>query len=218
MALPSLLLRRNPPCPDMRRFNGDTLVIASHNRGKIREFQDLLAPFGISVRSAGEFGLAEPAETESTFVGNARIKAHFTARECRLPALSDDSGIMVDALGGAPGVQTADWATTCHGRDFRRAMERVHHLLEQGNAPQPRTARFRCALCLAWPDGHDEVFEGTVEGQVVWPMRGEQGFGFDPVFLPEGETETFAEMDPRRKHGISHRARAFASLVSSCIA
>lgn len=202
----------------MRRFNDSTLVIASHNEGKIREFKSLLEPFGIIIRSAGEFGLSEPAETEVTLIGNARIKAHYTARNCQIPALSDDSGIMVDALEGAPGVHTADWAETGNGRDFRQAMKRVHDLLEERDAPQPRTARFRCALCLAWPDGHDEVFEGSVEGRIVWPMRGELGFGFDPVFLPDGETETFGEMDPRRKHRISHRAKAFDSLVTGCFA
>lgn len=202
----------------MRRLNGGTLVIASHNEGKLREFQALLEPFGIAIRSVGELGMAEPAETESTFAGNARIKAHFAARESHLPALSDDSGITVDALDGAPGIHTADWAATRNGRDFRQAMQRVQRLLEDCNAPQPRTAQFRCALCLAWPDGHDEIFEGVVEGQVVWPMRGDLGFGFDPVFLPEGESETFGEMDPHRKHSMSHRARAFAMLVTSCIA
>jgi len=202
----------------MRRLDGGILVIASHNGGKLREFDDLLEPFGITVRSAGEFGLAEPAETSSTFIGNARIKAHFAARETEQPALSDDSGIAIDALNGAPGVHTADWAATNGGRDFTHAMERVNQLIEKRNAPRPRTARYRCALCLAWPDGHDEIFEGTVDGQVVWPMRGDLGFGFDPVFLPDGETETFGEMEPHRKHRMSHRAKAFATMVAGCIA
>ncbi len=201
----------------MRRLNGGSLVIASHNNGKVREFQTLLEPYGITTRSAGDLGLTAPDETENTLVGNARIKAHFTARECQMPALSDDSGIMVDALGGAPGVHTPDWAATEHGRDFRKAMRRVHNLLEECDAPRPRTARFRCALCLAWPDGHDGIFEGVVEGQIVWPMRGELGFGFDPVFQPDGESVTFGEMEPLRKHRISHRAKAYASLVASCI-
>ncbi len=202
----------------MRRLEGGTVVIASHNEGKLREFRVLLDPFRITVHSAGEFDLAEPAETESSFVGNARIKAHFAARGCQLPALSDDSGITVDALEGAPGVHTADWASTGNGRDFVQAMERVHRLLQERLAPYPRTAQFRCILCLAWPDGHDEVFEGIVGGQVVWPMRGDLGFGFDPVFVPDGESETFGEMNPQRKHSMSHRADAFTKLVAGCIA
>ena len=211
-------MRRNVPWPDMRRFDGNKLVIASHNEGKLREFRLLLEPFGITVLSAGEFGLPEPAETESSFAGNARIKAHFATRGSQLPALSDDSGITVDALKGAPGIHTADWASTDNGRDFVQAMERVNRLLEECDAPYPRTAQFRCVLCLAWPDGHDQVFEGVVGGQVVWPMRGELGFGFDPVFLPDGESETFGEMDPERKHSMSHRADAFTKLVAGCIA
>ncbi len=202
----------------MRRFDGNRLVIASHNAGKVREIGELMRPFGVSVFSAGDLDLAEPEETEDTFAGNARIKAHFAARHSGLPALSDDSGIQVDALGGAPGVHTADWAETGNGRDFAMAMTMVWSLLEEKNAARPRTARFCCTLCLAWPDGHDELFEGSVEGQVVWPMRGTRGFGFDPVFLPDGETETFGEMDPAKKHGMSHRADAFAKLVAGCFA
>ncbi len=202
----------------MRRFDGDRLVIASHNAGKVREIGELMRPFGVAVISAGDLDLAEPEETEDTFAGNARIKAHFAARHSGLPALSDDSGIQVDALGGAPGVHTADWAETGNGRDFAMAMTKVWTLLEEKNAARPRTARFCCTLCLAWPDGHDELFEGSVEGQVVWPMRGTRGFGFDPVFLPDGETETFGEMDPAKKHGMSHRADAFAKLVAGCFA
>ncbi len=202
----------------MRRFDGDRLVIASHNAGKVREIGELMRPFGVAVFSAGDLDLAEPEETEDTFAGNARIKAHFAARHSGLPALSDDSGIQVDALGGAPGVHTADWAETGNGRDFAMAMTKVWTLLEEKSAARPRTARFCCTLCLAWPDGHDELFEGSVEGQVVWPMRGTRGFGFDPVFLPDGETETFGEMDPAKKHGMSHRADAFAKLVAGCFA
>lgn len=201
-----------------RHFGGSDLVIASHNAGKLREIAALLAPFGISVKSAAEFGLQEPEETEDNFAGNARIKAHFAAKGSGLPALSDDSGIMVDALDGAPGVYTADWAETPDGRDFPMAMERVWRLLEDKGAPEPRHARFCCTLCLAWPDGHDEVFAGTVEGRIVWPMRGDRGFGFDPVFLPDGETETFGEMDPAKKHAMSHRADAFDKLVKACFA
>jgi XTP/dITP diphosphohydrolase len=199
-----------------RRFEGGRLVIASHNVGKIREIGALLAPFGVDVISAGDLGLDEPEETEHTFHGNARIKAHAAATTSGLPALSDDSGIEVDALGGAPGVHTADWAETGQGRDFVMAMERLWSELEACNAPEPRTCRFRCTLCLAWPDGHDEVFDGVVEGRVVWPMRGQEGFGFDPVFLPHGEDETFGEMDPAKKHAMSHRADAFAKLVAGC--
>ncbi|MEZ5714533.1 MAG: RdgB/HAM1 family non-canonical purine NTP pyrophosphatase [Paracoccaceae bacterium] len=200
----------------MRKFDGDALVIATHNKGKLREIAELLAPFGVAVSSAADHGLEEPDETENTFAGNARIKAHFAAKATGLPALSDDSGITVEALDGAPGVYTADWAETPAGRDFPMAMEKVWRLLEERNAPFPRKAAFHATLCLAWPDGHDEIFEGIVRGQVVWPMRGQNGFGFDPVFLPDGETETFGEMDPAKKHGMSHRADAFAKFVKGC--
>ncbi|PIE15955.1 MAG: non-canonical purine NTP pyrophosphatase, RdgB/HAM1 family [Rhodobacterales bacterium] len=199
-----------------RRFEGDKLVIASHNAGKIREIGALLAPFGVNVVSAGDLGLEEPEETEDTFAGNARIKAHFAAKASGLPALSDDSGITVDALDGQPGVYTADWAETPEGRDFPMAMTKVWTLLEEKNAPEPRTAAFNCTLCLAWPDGHDELFEGIVRGAVSWPMRGDQGFGFDPIFVPDGHSQTFGEMDPAQKHAMSHRADAFAKLVSDC--
>lgn len=202
----------------MRRFDGDTLVIASHNAGKLVEIADLLMPFGISVTSAGELGLSEPIEDQDTFTANARIKAHFAAKASGLPALSDDSGITVDALDGAPGVYTADWAETPNGRDFPMAMTKVWDLLEDKNAAEPRTAAFNCILCLAWPDGHDEIFEGRVDGRLVWPMKGDEGFGFDPIFLPNGEAETFGEMDPARKKQISHRADAFAKLVAGCFA
>lgn len=200
----------------MRKFTDKKLVIASHNAGKVREIGALLEPFGVEVISAGALGFEEPDETEDNFAGNARIKAHFAAKESGLPALSDDSGISVDALGGAPGVYTADWAETPSGRDFPMAMEKVWTKLEKIDAPVPRSAQFNCTLCLAWPDGHDEVFEGIVRGQVVWPMRGTDGFGFDPVFLPDGEVETFGEMDPAKKHAMSHRADAFAKLVAGC--
>ena len=202
----------------MRRLQGDKLVIASHNAGKIREIRVLLEPFGVEVLSASDFDLDEPEETESTFAGNARIKAHFAAKATGLPAMSDDSGIEVDALDNAPGVYTADWAETPNGRDFPMAMTKVWNLLEDKQAPAPRTARFCCTLCLAWPDGHDEIFAGRVDGQVVWPMQGDLGFGFDPIFLPDGETETFGQMDPAKKHGMSHRADAFRKLVAGCFA
>lgn len=202
----------------MRRFDGDKLVIASHNAGKLVEISELLQPFGISVTSASDLGLEEPEETEDNFAGNARIKAHFAAKASGLPALSDDSGITVDALDGAPGVYTADWAETPNGRDFPMAMTKVWDLLEEKSAPEPRTAAFNCTLCLAWPDGHDEIFDGRVDGRLVWPMKGELGFGFDPIFLPNGEALTFGEMDPARKKQISHRAHAFAKLVAGCFA
>lgn len=199
-----------------RRLEGDRLVIATHNKGKLREIAELMAPHGVQVVSAGALGLEEPVETESTFAGNARIKAHFAAQATGLPALSDDSGIIVDALDGAPGVYTADWAETPNGRDFAMAMTRVWTLLEEKQAPEPRTARFNATLCLAWPDGHDELFVGQVEGRVVWPMRGDKGFGFDPVFLPDGKTQTFGEMDPAEKAAMSHRTVAFRKLVEGC--
>lgn len=201
-----------------RKVSSSRIVIASHNKGKVREIGVLLEPFSVDVVSAGELGLEEPAETEDTFAGNARIKAHAAAKASGLPALSDDSGLIVDALDGAPGVYTADWAETPTGRDFGMAMEKVWRLLEDKSAPMPRTARFNCTLCLAWPDGHDELFAGQVEGHLVWPMRGDKGFGFDPMFQPIGETETFGEMDPNRKHAMSHRAVAFAQLVERCFA
>ncbi|MEE9388190.1 MAG: RdgB/HAM1 family non-canonical purine NTP pyrophosphatase [Paracoccaceae bacterium] len=202
----------------MRKFSGSTLVIASHNKGKLREISKLVLPFGVLPLSASKFKLAEPEETEDNFAGNARIKAHFAAKETGLPALSDDSGITVDELDGAPGVYTADWAETPDGRDFPMAMSKVWSLLELQNIPEPRRAQFRCTLCLAWPDGHDEVFEGLVSGRLVWPMRGNLGFGFDPIFIPDGKDQTFGEMDPDEKHAISHRADAFEKLVAGCFA
>lgn len=198
----------------MRRFTGDRLLVATHNKGKLEEIAALLEPFGITCVGAAELGLPEPEETESTFVGNARIKAHAAAQATGLPALADDSGIEMDGLGGAPGVYTADWAATPRGRDFVQAMTRTWEELEKAGAPYPRTARFRATMVLAWPDGHDEVFEGKVEGQVVWPMRGRQGHGYDPMFQPEGHAITFAEMDAAEKNRISHRADAFGKLVA----
>ncbi|SLN11516.1 Non-canonical purine NTP pyrophosphatase [Aquimixticola soesokkakensis] len=200
----------------MRRFTGNKLVLASHNKGKLREISALLAPLGIEVISAGDLGLAEPEETESTYAGNARIKAHFAAKASGLPALSDDSGLSVDALDGTPGVFTADWAETPQGRDFAMAMGKVWHKLEDAHAPAPRRAQFNCTLCVAWPDGHDEIFAGQVHGQLTWPMRGTLGFGFDPMFVPDGHSETFGEMDPAKKHAMSHRAVAFEKLMSDC--
>jgi XTP/dITP diphosphohydrolase len=199
-----------------RPFSGDRLLVATHNKGKLEEIADLLKPYGVSVVGAAEMNLPEPEETETTFVGNARIKAHAAAKATGLPALSDDSGIEIDALDGAPGVYTADWAETPNGRDFVMAMERAHRELEAKNAPHPRTARFCCTLVLAWPDGHDEVFPGVMPGQVVWPMRGDQGHGYDPIFQPDGYDITFGEMDRWEKNRISHRADAFRKLVEGC--
>uniref|UniRef100_UPI004048B65B RdgB/HAM1 family non-canonical purine NTP pyrophosphatase n=1 Tax=Yoonia sp. TaxID=2212373 RepID=UPI004048B65B len=200
----------------MRRFDGKDLVVATHNSGKLDEIQALLRPFGITLSSNADHGLPEPEETETTFAGNARIKAHAAAKATGLPALADDSGIEIDGLGGAPGIYTADWAETPDGRDFVMAMTRSWHELEAANAPQPRTARFCCTLVLAWPDGHDEVFAGVMAGQIVWPMRGDQGHGYDPIFQPEGYDITFGEMDRWEKNKISHRADAFAKLVAGC--
>ena len=196
----------------MRRFTGDHLLIATHNRGKLEEMEALLAPYGITVSSAADHGLPEPEETGTTFVENARIKAHAAAKATGLPALSDDSGIEIDALDGAPGVYTADWAETPDGRDFIMAMRKTHDLLEAKGAAHPRTARFCCTLVLAWPDGHDEVFPGVMEGCVVWPMRGDQGHGYDPIFQPAGYDVTFGEMDRWEKNKISHRAKAVEQL------
>jgi len=197
----------------MRKFAEKQLLVATHNKGKLEEIADLLSPFGITVRSAADHNLPEPEETETTFVGNARIKAHAAAKVTGLPALSDDSGITIDGLNGAPGVYTADWAETETGRDFVMAMTRAWNELEAANAPYPRTAQFRCTFVLAWPDGHDEVFEGAMPGQLVWPMRGDQGHGYDPIFQPDGYDITFGEMDRWEKNKISHRARAFEQLI-----
>ncbi len=199
----------------MRVFSGGQLLVATHNKGKLQEIAALLAPFGIACVSAADMGLPEPEETESTFVGNARIKAHAAAQATGLPALADDSGIEVEGLNGAPGVYTADWAATPTGRDFVQAMTRTWAELEAANAPYPRRARFMATMVLAWPDGHDEVFVGKVDGQVVWPMRGAQGHGYDPMFQPDGRDQTFAEMDPAEKNRISHRADAFARLAAA---
>ena len=189
---------------------GMPLVVASHNPGKVREFGDLLRPFGLDVVSADALGLPEPDETETTFIGNARLKAVAAATAAKLPALSDDSGLEVAALAGAPGIYSARWAGPT--KDFSIAMQRMHDELAANGAwgtPGP-VANFTAALCLAWPDGTSEAFEGRVFGHLVWPPRGLHGFGYDPMFLPDGGTETFGEMAPDAKHAISHRARAFA--------
>ncbi len=194
-----------------RRFDGGRLVIASHNPGKVSEIADLLAPYGADVVSAGDLGLPEPEETGTTFIANAELKAEAAARAAGLPALADDSGLAVTALGGAPGILSARWAGP--NRDFHAAME----LIEQQIVGLPdRSAHFACALCLCWPDSHRETVEGRVDGVLVWPPRGDQGFGYDPMFQPADEPETFGEMDPARKHAMSHRADAFAKLVAAC--
>lgn len=197
----------------MRKFGDKKLLVATHNAGKLAEIAAMLAPLGIDCISAGQMGLPEPEETEDSFVGNARIKAHAAAQATGLPALADDSGIEVDGLDGAPGVYTADWATTPTGRDFIMAMTRTWEALEARNAPFPRTARFCSTMVLAWPDGHDEVFAGRAEGQLVWPMRGAEGHGYDPMFQPEGYALTYAEMPAEQKNAISHRADAFHKLM-----
>ena len=187
------------------------LVVATHNAGKLAEIASLLAPLGVEAVGAAALGLPVPEETEETFAGNARLKAHAAARATGLPALSDDSGLEVDALGGRPGVRTADWAETPHGRDYAQAMRRVQAELD-ALGDQPRTARFRATLCLAWPDGRDEIHEGAVEGVLVWPPRGTGGHGYDPMFLSDGQSQTFGEMTEARKTPLTHRAQAFAAL------
>lgn len=199
-----------------RRFDGKRLLVATHNSGKLEEIAALLTPYGVSCVGAAELGLPEPEETGTRFVENARIKAHAAAQATGLPALADDSGIEIDALGGAPGVYTADWAETGQGRDFVMAMNRAHRELVESGQPEPWTARFCCTLVLAWPDGTDAVFPGVMEGAVVWPMRGAQGHGYDPIFQPKGHTLTFGEMDRWEKNKISHRADAFAKFVAGC--
>lgn len=193
-------------------------MIATHNSGKLEEIAALLAPFDVQVTSAADLDLPVPDETEASFVGNARIKAHAGARASGLPTLADDSGMTVDALDGAPGVYTADWAETPDGRDFDMAMNRVWGMLETLSTPFPRQAQFRCTLVLAWPDGTDAVFEGVMPGQLVWPMRGTRGHGYDPMFQPDGHDLTCGEMDRWEKNTISHRASAFRDLVAACFA
>lgn len=190
-------------------IKGKKILAATHNQGKLEEISALLGPLNVTIVSAKDLNLPEPEETEDTFVGNARIKAHAAAQASGLPSLSDDSGIEINALGGAPGVYTADWAETPLGRDFVVAMTKTHDLLEEKNAPFPRKGRFCCTLVLAWPDGKDFVYEGKMEGKIVWPMRGDQGHGYDPIFQPDGYRKTFGEMDRWEKNRLSHRAKAF---------
>ena len=196
---------------------GPKLVIATHNQGKLAEIAELLSPYAVEVFSAASFGLPEPEETETTFAGNARIKAHAAAKATGLPALADDSGICVDALDGAPGVYTADWAEVPgRGRDFDVAMRRTWDACDAISAPRPRLAHFRCTLVIAWPDGSDAVFEGRVDGSLVWPPRGAFGHGYDPMFMPTGSALTFAEMTTEQKSDLSHRSDAFRKLVEGC--
>jgi XTP/dITP diphosphohydrolase len=200
------------------------LIIATHNAGKLKEMRELLAPYGVSAVSAGELGLAEPEETGTTFRDNARIKALAAATVAKLPAFADDSGLAVDALNGAPGIHSARWAG--EQRDFSRAMQKVEdELLARGaTTASQRNAHFVSALCVAWPDGHLEEFEARVDGTLIWPPRGTAGFGYDPIFLPDGHDRTFGEMTAEEKHrlpphgrGLSHRARAFLKLAAACL-
>ncbi|MDB5522488.1 MAG: non-canonical purine pyrophosphatase, RdgB/HAM1 family [Rhizobium sp.] len=210
----------------MRKLDSKTIIVASHNAGKISEIRDLIGPLGFTAKSAADLGFNEPDETGTTYEENARIKALASAKASGLPALSDDSGLAVDALNGAPGVYTANWAEREDGsRDFQMAMEKVETALTDKGAttPEMRTGRFISVLCLAWPDGHTETFRGEVEGHIVWPPRGGLGFGYDPVFQPLGHDVTFGEMPAEQKHGwkpgeeaaLSHRARAFKLFVET---
>ncbi|MBV1900422.1 MAG: RdgB/HAM1 family non-canonical purine NTP pyrophosphatase [Kordiimonadaceae bacterium] len=194
-----------------RHFDGSKLIIASHNIGKVREIGELLAPFSVETISAGALNLPEPVEDGLTFIANAEIKALAAAKAAGLPALADDSGLEVAALGGEPGIYSARWAGP--SKDFALAMQAVNEKLADN---KDRRANFTCALTLAWPDGHMESFEGKVFGALTWPMRGDKGFGYDPVFVPTGHSNTFAEMDPVDKHAMSHRANAFKQLIAAC--
>ena len=203
----------------MRRLGSGKLVIATHNAGKLKEISALLAPFGMECISAGALGLPEPAETGTTFVENALIKARAAAQASQLPSLADDSGLSVAALGGRPGVYTADWAERQWfegepGRDWYMAMGKVEGMLQAIGSEADRACWFSCVLAIAWPDGDSAVYEGRVDGRYIWPPRGDRGFGYDPVFVQNGSDLTFAEIDPEEKHRISHRADAFAKLVS----
>lgn len=206
-----------------RKLSG-RVVLATHNAGKLREMRELLAPYGVEVVSAGELGLPEPEENGATFAANARIKAEAAAKASGLPAFADDSGLTVAALGGAPGIHSARWAGP--SKDFARAMRVIEEKLHEANAKTPaqRKAAFISVLCVAWPDGETVSFEGRVDGTLVWPPRGTAGFGYDPMFLPDGKTKTFGEMSSQEKHGLpphgeglSHRARAFLKLAEACL-
>lgn len=198
-----------------RPFSDDLIVVASHNAGKVREITALLSPFNVRVMSARGLGLPEPEETGGTFAANARLKARSAVYHSDLPSLADDSGLCVSGLGDAPGIYSARWAGP--ERDFMAAMSRVHKELTDAGSTD-RRAHFVCCLCLAWPDGHTEIFEGRVDGELVWPPRGGKGFGYDPMFAPEGRSRTFGELEDAVKHALSHRARAFTQLVDACFA
>jgi XTP/dITP diphosphohydrolase len=195
-----------------RKLSGQKLLIATHNRGKLEEFAAILKPYGVEAASAGALGLSEPEETEATFEGNARIKALHAMQASGLVTLSDDSGLCIDALNGAPGVYTADWAGP--SRDWSMAMRLVEEKLQAAGAltPEQRRGAFVCTLCIIWPDGEERFYEGRAPGHLVWPPRGKHGHGYDPVFVPDGETQTFGELDPEHKNTISHRARALEKL------
>ena len=200
----------------MRQFIENTLLLATHNKGKIEELSRLICEYHIEIKSTLDFNLTEPNETEDTFIGNARIKAHYAAKITNLPALADDSGIEVESLNNAPGVFTADWAETKNGRDFEYAMKKLWFEVQKTKFKMPYKAQFCCALVLAWPDGHDEVFQGIIKGHLVWPGRGTKGHGFDPMFQPSGYKKTFGEMDRWKKNKISHRGLAFTNLITNC--
>ncbi|MDE1172281.1 MAG: RdgB/HAM1 family non-canonical purine NTP pyrophosphatase [Parvibaculaceae bacterium] len=199
-----------------RKLSGGKLVVASHNKGKVREIRDLLGPFGLDVVSASDLGLPEPEETGTSFRENAELKARAAAERSGLPSLSDDSGLCVEALDGAPGIYSARWAG--EQKDFGLAMDRIEReLAAKGIAPSGARAFFVCGLALAWPDGHVDYFEGRVNGALTFPPRGTQGFGYDPIFIAGGESISFGEMEPDRKHAMSHRADAFRQLVEACL-
>ena len=209
------LIDDEPPIVPHRRLEPGKLVIASHNEGKVREITALLAPYGIEPVSAGSLGIPEPVESGTSFAANAELKARFSADLSGMVALADDSGLCVDALNGDPGVYTADWADTPTGRDWNLAMQKVEDALTAKGPEAGRDAHFVCVLSLCWPDGHVESFEGRAEGKLTWPPRGKMGFGYDPVFIPLGDTRSFAELEPDEKHAISHRADAFRKLVAA---
>ncbi len=205
-----------------RKLTPGRLVIASHNQGKVREIRKLLEPYGIEPVSAGELDLPEPEETGTTFAENALLKARASAEGANCVALADDSGLCVAALNDAPGIYTANWAEKAAfeggpGRDWYMAMGKVEGKLAELGPDTDRSSYFTCTLALAWPDGHHEIFEGRVHGSLTWPPRGTLGFGYDPVFVPKGHDQTFAELDPAQKHAMSHRADAFAKLVAACL-
>ncbi len=198
----------------MNKLVSKELLVATHNTGKLEEIYALLKCYDISLSSAADHGLIEPKETENTFVGNAKLKAHYAAKKTGIPALSDDSGLEIDSLNNLPGVYTADWAETDYGRDFDIAMQKVNTALNSIEAPLPRTARFCCTLVLAFPNGDEIVFSGVLGGKIVWPQRGRKGHGYDPIFQPKGFSLTFGEMDRWKKNKISHRGIAFNKFIS----